>query len=88
MKMKTNFNFGALNSSGRRRFSLKKGNPNWVKIISLSESLAALLGVAGCALVQNNEQPVASTTPTAQVQNADETKDEKAPVEETDEISV
>ena len=88
MKMKTNFNFGALNSSGRRRFSLKKGNPNWVKIISLSASLAALLGVAGCALVQNNEQPVTSTTPTAQVQNADETKDEKAPVEETDEYSL
>lgn len=88
MKMKTNFNFGALNSSGRRQFSLQKGKPNWVKIISLSASLAALLGIAGCALVQNNEQPEASTTPTAQVQTVDENKDETPKVEEKDEYSL
>ena len=88
MKMKTNFNFGVLNSSGRRQFSLQKRKPNWVRIISLSASLAAVLGISGCALVQNNEQPEASTTPTAQVQNANETKDEKTTVEETDEYSL
>lgn len=70
--MRTNFNFSALNSSGRRRFSLQKKSPNWKVVVSVSAALAMALGIAGCAIVSNNDKNVDPTTPTAQEQTQDE----------------
>lgn len=75
--MRTNFNFSALNSSGRRRFSLQKKSPNWKVVVSVSAALAMALGIAGCAIVNNNDKkvdPTTPTTPTAQEQTKDETE--------------
>lgn len=72
--MRTNFNFSALNSSGRRRFSLQKKSPNWKVVVSISAALAMALGIAGCAIVNNNDKNVDPTTPTAQEQTKDETE--------------
>lgn len=76
--MKTNFNFSALNSSGRRRFSLQKKSPKWKFIASISAALAIALGITGCALVKNHEKKAESTTPTTtQEQTVDETTPEQ-----------
>lgn len=73
--MKTNFNFSALNSSGRRSFSLQKKSPRW-KIVAISGALALVLGLVGCSLVKNNDKAETPTTPTTQDQLLDENQEE------------
>lgn len=73
--MKTNFNFSALNSSGRRSFSLQKKSPRW-KIVAISGALALVLGLVGCSLVKNNDKAETPTTTTTQDQLLDENQEE------------
>ena len=73
--MKTNFNFSALNSSGRRSFSLQKKSPRW-KIVAISGALALVLCLVGCSLVKNNDKAETPTTPTTQDQLLDENQEE------------
>lgn len=72
--MRTNFNFSALNSSGRKKFSLQRKTPNWKAVVSISAALAIALGITGCALVKNNEKKQDPNVPTSQGQTVDDTQ--------------
>lgn len=71
--MRTNFNFSALNSSGRRSFSLQKKSPKWKKIVALSAALALVLGISSCAIIENVKKDKSDVPPTTPSQSTEET---------------